>query len=117
MSEQQEADVPVACGLGVAEGQERIQRWRSLAESARIRVTREPDAVVVRYQSDSRVRQELEDLVALEAVCCPFLVFTLDGGPAEGMLRISMSPDAGPRAVDVLDSLIAVWGDNSGPSR
>jgi len=67
----------IACSLEPGSAQERIARWQALADRALESAARTGDGAVQRYSREPSVEQELEELIALEGRCCPFLSFEL----------------------------------------
>jgi hypothetical protein len=80
-------DLPVACTLGAMDGAARLARWRALSD-ARLDVRRMPDHVLVLYESQPDVHQELEALVAAERECCSFAAWELTQESGHLVLRI-----------------------------
>jgi hypothetical protein len=66
---------PFACSLDGAELLDRIEAWREVVTRA-TRRSIENDCVVAVYPKDERLLGRLRELVAAEAECCSFLLFT-----------------------------------------
>ena len=85
--------LPLACSLS---GKELRERGDWLERLGRHVVRREPrpGGMVVRFRREAGVEEELRELVAAEARCCPFLTLSVR---AEGdllELDVSGPPDA-----------------------
>lgn len=80
------SDDAIACDLGALDGGERDTR-ASLADALReatIAVAEEPDGYAFRIDPASPSAGRIDELVALERRCCPFLAFEIrrdDRGP------------------------------------
>ena len=64
-----------------------MARWRALSD-ARLDVRRMPDHVLVLYESQPDVHEELEALVAAERECCSFAAWELTQESEHSVLRI-----------------------------
>jgi mercuric ion transport protein len=87
----------VACFLDGNAYRTRVARIHALMEQALIARERFETSVRLRFRLDAGVEAHLEELVALERACCPFLVFALDTLPGEMVLTI-----AGPESAAAL---------------
>jgi hypothetical protein len=97
-------DVPantdvVACVLDGQAYRTRVARIHALMDQALIARERSETAVRMRFRRDAGVDADLEELVALERQCCPFLVFALDTLPGEMVLTIS-GPESAAALLD-----------------
>jgi hypothetical protein len=91
----------VACSLGGAEHQERVQAWRALAGRA---ARREPLIGGHRLVfSPELPLEELTLLAAAEVRCCPFFAFTL----TLDRHGIALEVTAPPEAAHIVDLLFA----------
>jgi hypothetical protein len=87
-------ELPIACSLDARQLAERTERWRALAEHALISTERKNEGVRQRYRGGAAIEEELRDLVALEAECCPFLGLQVERVGAETWLDVSGPPEA-----------------------
>jgi hypothetical protein len=86
----------LACSLSAAEGAERAARWRALLDTHLLSRTATTSGRRLAFASDPEVAAELDELVAAEGHCCPFLVLTLERFDETLILDVSSPPDAGP---------------------
>jgi hypothetical protein len=87
----------VACFLDGHAYRTRVARIQTLMDQALIARERSETSVRMRFRRNAVVEANLEELVALERECCPFLVFALEKLPAEMVLTIS-----GPESASAL---------------
>jgi hypothetical protein len=99
--------LPIACGLDLVGGRERVRQWQELAPY-HIGTTREPDAVVVRFRDYPGVYDQLRRLAAAERDCCPFLVFDVTRADCPVVVRITAAPESDVDVASVLDRLVPV---------
>ena len=96
---------PIACSLPAATLGARLDRVRALGARSLLRADRTADAHVLRFRPDGETRRELEQIVAAERRCCPFLQLGLqDGG--ELVLTIA-APEEGREAAAALAAAFA----------
>jgi hypothetical protein len=69
----------IACTLEGKELEERVRAWSEIASQARDRKF-EPGRIVSVYPRDAALLMRLEQLIAAEAECCPFLKFNIEDG-------------------------------------
>jgi mercuric ion transport protein len=79
----------VACVLDGHAYRTRLARIHALMDQALIARERFELAVRMRFRRDAGVEADLEELVALERTCCPFLVFAIEKLSGEMVLTIS----------------------------
>jgi mercuric ion transport protein len=89
----------IACVLDDQAYRTRVARIHALMEHALIARERLETAVRLRFRRDAGVEANLEELVALERACCPFLVFALETLPGEMVLTIS-GPESAAALLD-----------------
>lgn len=89
----------VACVLDGQAYHTRVARIHALMEQALISRERLATSVRLRFRLDAGVQENLEELVALERECCPFLVFALEKRPGEMVLTIS-GPESAAALLD-----------------
>lgn len=99
---------PIACSLEPGSARERMARWQALADRALQDSARTNDGAWQRYRSEPSVERELDELVALEARCCPFLSFGLRRHAGGLELDVRGPADAAP----ILDA----FATGSGPT-
>jgi hypothetical protein len=87
------SDKPIACSLSAADLERRRARWEALADGALIERAQRLEGVRLVYRAEPGAEQELRELVALEAECCPFLDFSVT--PQDGRLVLDVT---GPEA-------------------
>ena len=97
--------VPAACTLGAQDGKARFGRWRRLVQRANAGMSRNGNAIVVRFDSGAGIADELQELAAAESECCSFLdwVVTAD----DGRLTLTVTSPANDAAA--LDSVAGLW--------
>jgi arsenite methyltransferase len=88
---------PATCSLPPAALEDRVARWRRLADDALLDASAVEDGVRQRYRASEQVERELRELVAAEAACCPSLA--LDVRPEDGALVLDIR---GPAATVAL---------------
>jgi hypothetical protein len=89
----------VACFLDGQAYRTRVARIHALMEQALIARERLETSVRLRFRRTAGVETNLEELVALERQCCPFLVFELEKLPSEIVLTIS-GPESAAALLD-----------------
>jgi hypothetical protein len=89
----------IACVLDGQAYRTRVARIHALMEHELIARERLETAVRLRFRRDAGVEANLEELVALERACCPFLVFALEKLPGEMVLTIS-GPESAAALLD-----------------
>lgn len=78
-----------ACSLSGAELFERVVRWKTLAAHATAREVKD-GTIVATYPAEPEVLDELRNLIAAEAACCPFLDFDVDERPDETIVKLDI---------------------------
>jgi hypothetical protein len=76
-------NLATACTLGPTEGAQRIREWRQLAATHGVGRASSAGSLTLRFRDDPGVQPRLEDLVAAERTCCPFLSWDLVEAPGE----------------------------------
>ncbi len=100
--------LPVACTLGPDDGQQRMLRWRELADRATPTARRTGRALEVRFQTGPGVRTELEALAAAEQRCCSFVAWTVTIEADQPVLHVTAPAD---RPADIEPIAIAFGAD------
>jgi len=89
---------PIACSLGGGELRERLVRIAALGARSLISHRANGGTHVLRFRGGAETRGELEEIVAAEAGCCPFLELSIDSRDSDLVLSISAPRDAEPAA-------------------
>jgi hypothetical protein len=89
----------VACVLDGHAYRARVVRIHALMDHALIARERLETAVRLRFRRDAGVEADLNELVALEQECCPFLAFSLEKLSGEMVLTIS-GPESAAALLD-----------------
>jgi hypothetical protein len=87
-------DLPLACSLDASALEGRLAEIQALGRDALIAA--EPPGIL-RFRATPATRQRLEQIVAAEAECCPFL--SLDLSEHKEELRLTVSAPEGADAV------------------
>jgi len=98
---------PVACDMTTAPDspEERVAEYGRLFAHALVARERTDRAVVLTFAAKPGVEEWIVDLVAREAVCCPFFSYGIEH--RDGQIVWSTSTEAGPAAQAMLDALYA----------
>ena len=94
-----EGEPVLACSLDGPGTVERASRWRQLLDD-HLRATRQT-AHGRRLTFAPDARDELDDLIAAERICCPFLTLTLAPGD-DGIALDIVAPDAARPIVEIM---------------
>jgi hypothetical protein len=92
-------ELPVVCSLGAGDLEQRLAAIAELGAESLIDRRRDDGRHLLRFRSDTRTRQRLEDIIRAEAECCAFLDFELTEGCCDLTLRIA-APEAGQATAD-----------------
>jgi hypothetical protein len=79
---------PIACSLGADPLRQRLDEIAALAADSLQNQTTEGDTQILHFLSDPTTRRRLEEIVAAEAECCPFLDLQLTEEGNELILRV-----------------------------
>jgi hypothetical protein len=95
--------IPIACTLTAPAAAERAQRWRTLLDGNLLdaRPIAGGRRLALRYAPD--VAAELDELVAAERACCPFVTLTV----ARFDERLILEVAAPPEAETIVDTMFA----------
>ena len=85
--------LPLACSLSGAELRQRGD-WLERLSHHVVRREPRPGGMVVRFRREAGVEDELRELVAAEARCCPFLTLSLRAHGDLVELDVSGPPEA-----------------------
>lgn len=92
---------PVACSLSAGDLAERTSKWRQVAGFARSRHV-ENGVIVATYPRHEGLRQQLQELIAAEAECCPFMHFNLEERGDELLVELQVPDDMRTTAAAML---------------
>ena len=92
---------PLACSLGPEALRDRLDRIASLGARSLIGHAGEGGKHVLRFGYDEQTRRVLEQIVAAEARCCPFLALDLGEGDGELILTIAAPAEGGSVAAEL----------------
>ncbi|HEY8082660.1 MAG TPA: hypothetical protein VIE64_03750 [Solirubrobacterales bacterium] len=94
-------DKPVACSLSHEDLEKRLAAIAEIGAGSVISSKIEDGHHLLRFRSTTRVRQQLESIVAAEAKCCSFLDLSLTENDDELTLSIA-APGNGQSVADAL---------------
>ena len=97
-------DAPIACSLSADELPVRLAEMRALGKEALLGVSSEG---ALRFRADANTRARLDDIIAAESQCCPFLRFELAEAGGELVLCVTAPEGAEPLARDLVDAFAA----------
>jgi MerR family copper efflux transcriptional regulator len=92
---------PVACSLGESDLQRRLDQVAEVGATSLIDRDAEGGKHKLRFRADPIARRRLEEIVAAEAECCPFLDLDLSERGGELILMFA-APDGGQSIADEL---------------
>ncbi len=92
---------PIACTLGTSQLGQRLDEIAALGAESLLGHELEDGAHTLRFRRDDRTRRQLEEIVAAEARCCPFLDLSISEGDSELLLTIAAS-DGGEAVAEAL---------------
>ena len=99
-------ELPIACSLGAGDFAARLEAIRSVGESSLLGQRLAGRTAVLRFASRGDAARRLEQIVAAEAECCPFLELTLERRRDTIVLTI----EAPEGAQNVLEELVGAFG-------
>jgi hypothetical protein len=106
-SSSERVDLPVACTLGLKDGEERMRRWRRLFERT-TPIARQTDREIeVKFQPGDGVHEELLALAAAEQHCCAFVAWNVVLEAGKPVLRV-VAPQDTPEEIDSIARAFAV---------
>lgn len=92
---------PIACTLGTSQLRQRLDEIATLGAESLLRHEYKGGTHTLRFRRDDRTRRQLEEIVAAEARCCPFLDLSL--GERDGELVLALgAPIEGRPVADEL---------------
>jgi MerR family copper efflux transcriptional regulator len=93
----------LACSLAAPAAAERAQRWRSLLDGDLLDAGPIEGGRRLVFRSGPGIAAELDELVAAERECCPFLTLTV----ARSDERLVLGVVAPPEAVEIVATMFA----------
>lgn len=93
--------LPIACSLGAGELRRRLEEIAALGADSLSSREADRGRHLVRFRSDPATRRRLEQIVAAETQCCPFLELDLREEGAELVLTIAAPAGAEPVAEEL----------------
>jgi MerR family transcriptional regulator, copper efflux regulator len=95
--------VPLACSLTAPAAAERAQRWRTLLDGGLLHARPIAGGRRLAFRAGPGVLEELDELVAAERECCPFLTLTV----ARFDERLILDVIGPPEAASIVDTMFA----------
>lgn len=92
-------ELPVVCSLGAGDLEQRLAAIAELGAESLIDRWQGGGRHLLRFRSDTRTRERLEDIVRAERECCAFLDLTLTEGCCDLTLKVA-APEAGQATAD-----------------
>jgi hypothetical protein len=92
-------ELPVVCSLGAEDLEQRLAAIGELGAESLIDHRQDGGRHLLRFRSDSRTRERLEDIIRAERECCAFLDLTLEEAGDDLILSVA-APEAGQATAD-----------------
>lgn len=92
-------ELPVVCSLGAGDLKQRLAVIGELGAESLIGRRRDGGRHLLRFRSDSRTRERLEDIIRAERECCAFLDLALEHEDNYLVLSVA-APEAGQATAD-----------------
>ena len=102
---------PVACSLGAAELERRVAAIAEVGAASLVSRSMANGRHLLRFRATGRTQRCLEEIVAAESECCPFLDLLLTDENDEIVLSIA-APEGGQETVDGLAEAFGAPGGN-----
>lgn len=102
----------VACALQGDDLVERVQAWMAVASQGLDRRA-EPGRIVSTYPRDRELLARIEQLIAAEAECCPFLKFRIEEQPDEMIVELQLPEELTPAFAALLQAVTEGGGRSS----
>lgn len=102
----QRDELPVACTLGASDGSSRLQRWQHLHKLAAPVAQLTNGVLEVRYRPGPGVLAELQELVAEERLCCPFVSWAVTENSGQPILRVTARTGS-PQDIEPIAAMFA----------
>ncbi len=97
----------IACSLGAADLTARLDLIAAIGAESLISHDTEGDTQLLRFRRDDGVRRSLENVIAAEARCCPFLDMEIREGAGELVLVIAAPDEGAPVAAELAAAFAA----------
>lgn len=88
-----DSNPPAACSLGAGELEQRVAAIGEVGTSSLISHVVKDDTHLLRFRANPPTRRQLEEIVAAETECCPFLALSLSEKGDELTLSIAAPAD------------------------
>jgi hypothetical protein len=92
-------ELPIACDMTALDGAQRerqkllMKRFRAFVEEAQALA----DGYAFRLPADAETILSAAEFISIERLCCPFLTFQLEVGPAGNPLWLRLTGNAGAK--------------------
>ncbi len=103
-------DLPIACSLDATELRERLAKMAALGHETLVQVDDEGSRVRLRFAARPGIEARLEQIVAEERRCCPFLTMHIAVGGGAATLQV----EAPQGAEGILSELVAAFRGQTG---
>jgi hypothetical protein len=100
--------IPITCSLGAGDLKQRLADITAIGEESLIDYAAASGRHVLRFRSDAATRKRLEQIVAAEKRCCPFLDLSLEGRAGELILSITSPRDSRGVADELARAFVSV---------
>jgi hypothetical protein len=100
-------ELPVVCSLGAGDLQQRLAAIAELGAESLIDRRQVGARHLLRFRSETRTRERLEDIIRAERECCAFLDLSLEDEAGELILSVA-APEAGQATADGFAAAFAV---------
>jgi hypothetical protein len=89
-------ELPIVCSLRADDLRRRLDEIAALGAERLKGQAADGDARVLRFHSDPDTRRRLEEIVAAEARCCPFLDLSVYEAEGDLILRLAAPAEGAP---------------------
>jgi hypothetical protein len=96
------APAPVACSLGQSDRARRAERWKALAATVIPHASQTRRGLRLAFPDDPGVAGELQELAALERVCCTFATWSVSRADGHVVLEVSGDSEEAVAAVQAM---------------
>jgi hypothetical protein len=102
-------DQPIGCSLSATELPQRLAEMAELGDAALLEIHRAGTRAELLFAAGAAVRERLEEMVAKEARCCPFLNMRLS--ETAGVITLHVQAPEGAEVV--LSEIAEAFGDRT----